>query len=355
VKMVALYPAPAESLNASAASTVDLPPEGRGPLSWRRGGYLADAINTFRPDIVQANGSDTLKYSILAKKRSRSDWPIVYRNISIASSWLRYPAHRHWGRWLARQISHVAAVSEESGADYCRTYALPRDKVTVIPIGTHLPESLNPDAARAVLARAAGVGGAERLLIHVGSFSPEKNHVGLLQMFSQVAVREPRAHLVLVGDGPLRPFIETMIARNNLDKRVSVLGTRSDAADLMAGAELLLLPSLIEGLPGVILEAAARAVPCVATDVGSVSAAIDNGRSGMIIEMGDHDSFADAVTDLLQDPVRRQAMGVAARTFIAPRYGMDSIVAMFEMLYHDLMRFDGRKGLRLPAFEIPGN
>jgi glycosyltransferase involved in cell wall biosynthesis len=343
--VLGIYPPPANPLSGSSVVTADLTTASSGKLSVSRVQELARAIRSFDPDVVQANGSDTLKYSSLVKKLYRGRWPLIYRNISVASRWLRYPGQRAWGRWLLRSVDHVAAVSEESGADFGRTYRLPPARISVIPIGTWVPESLHPESTRARLAALASIPDSADILVHVGSHSPEKNHLWLLDAFMAIRARRPEAHLVLLGDGPLRPTIEAAIASNErLRGWVHVLGNRPDAGELVGGADVLLLPSLVEGIPGVILEAAAHAVPAVATDVGGIHEAVRRGVTGVLVPLGDREGFVDGVAGLLADPAARARMGAAAREHVREHYDMERVVDAFEHLYERLRRGHAARG-----------
>lgn len=324
-------------------------------------GSTAAFLRAWRPDVVQANGSDTLKYLVLARLLARSRTPLVYRNISLASAWLRGPAHRAWNRWLARRGDAVAAVSAASARDYGEVHRLPPERIETIPIGTPVPERVDREGARRRLgevlteARAghsgdhpaeppgtsAGRGsgtleaGALRVpvLLHAGSFTPEKDHAGLLRAFARVAERHREAHLILAGDGPLRRETGELAASLGLGSRVSFLGARRDLAGWMAGADLLVLPSRIEGLPGVVLEAAARGLPVVATAVGSVADAVVDGRTGLLVPPGDPEALAGALDRLLADPGLRDRMGTAGREHVQEHFALDGIVDRFEELY----------------------
>src|SRR5690606_12748645 len=100
-----------------------------------------------------------------------------------------------------------------------------------------------------------------------------------------------------------------------------------------AGADLLLLPSHTEGIPGVILEAGVQSLPSVAYGVGGVAEALRDGETGRLIPPGDEAGFAEAVTALLAAPERRAAMGRRARAFIEADYSLDRSVDAFEHLY----------------------
>jgi glycosyltransferase involved in cell wall biosynthesis len=340
VQLVGLYAPPADPLVPLLAPVHDLTGREEDKLSYSLISEIADFTKAFAPDVVQANGSSTLKYASLAKTLSGGRWPLVYRNISIASQWLRGPAHRFFGQLMVRNVDHVAAVSRLSEEDFRITYRVPPERISTIPIGVHIPPQPQLPGLRDRLAGVSGVSPDSELLLHVGSFSPEKNHVWLLDAFTRILVRRPAAHLILVGDGALFDAVEAQVADRGLQQRVHLLGSRADVPTLIGGADLFLLPSTIEGIPGVVLEAAAQAVPTVATDVGSVSEAVDDGRTGILVPLGDKECFTAAVCSLMASPAQRRAMGAAAYKLVSDNYSMAGIVSRFERLYGHLCNRD---------------
>jgi glycosyltransferase involved in cell wall biosynthesis len=336
VKLVGLRPPPPDPLVPSLAEVEDVARGSGSRLSYGLVLELGRLIRRLQPDLVQANGSVTLKYAAITKRWSGGSWPLVYRNISMASYWIRRPGQRWWGRWLLRSVDHVAAVSELSGIDFGATYGLPGSRISTIPIGVEIPSDLHPARERARLTRLADIPDDSQVVIHVASFTPEKNHEWLIQAFGGITQRNPRSRLLLVGDGPLRPGVEAAVAAAGLDSRVRFLGTREDVPQLLTGSDLLVLPSRIEGISGVILEAAAQGIPTVATAVGGVPEAVKDGATGRLVAPGDMEGFVSAVGELLDDPAQRLAMGERARAFARERYAMDGIVGRFEQLYSEI-------------------
>ncbi|MGQ9601030.1 MAG: glycosyltransferase, partial [Anaerolineae bacterium] len=104
------------------------------------------------------------------------------------------------------------------------------------------------------------------LIGHVGRFDVPKNHCFLIEVFAALLRRLPNAHLVLVGDGPLRTEIEEWISRQGLADRVHLLGVRPDIPHIMGCLDVFLFPSRWEGLGIVLIEAQAAGVPCVVSE-----------------------------------------------------------------------------------------
>ncbi len=338
VLLSGLYEPHGTPLQPSRAEVCDVGGTRRRPIHPATLRRLVTLVRSFQPDLVQANGSDTLKYGSLARRLSGGRWPLIYRNISMAGQWIRYPGQRVWGRWLLGAVDHVVAVSDVSRADFIRTYGTPESRITTIPIGVFVPERIDQDSSREAVARACGsdLGSAE-ILIHVGSHTPEKNHIWLIEAFDEIRRRRPGVHLVLLGDGPGRPEIEAAVKATGSESVVHILGSRADAAELVAGADLLLLPSLVEGIPGVILEASAQGVPSLAFDVGGIHEAVRHGETGFLVPPGEKEAFVDRALELLADPALRRAMGAAARAFVRREYSMEAITARFEALYRELL------------------
>lgn len=106
----------------------------------------------------------------------------------------------------------------------------------------------------------------EMTFIHVGRFHPAKNHVFLLNLFSEIHKRNENTKLVLVGDGDLRPQIERQITNLRIEDSVILTGNRSDVPNLLQAADCFLFPSNWEGLPVTVVEAQASGMPCLISD-----------------------------------------------------------------------------------------
>ena len=298
---------------------------------------LLRTVRKFQPDVVQANAFHALKYVVLSKRLTGARWPIIYRNVSMASDWIEKPWKRRWGTWLFRHVKRVTTVSDKSKVDLCQAYRYPEMRAITIRRGIRIPRHVRRDQARRQLAELTGVNPLSPLLFHAGGFTREKNHAGLVVALQQIVKSRPDAQLVLCGDGPLRADVQHAVEAAGMSSRVTFLGNRDDAAVLIAGADVLLLPSHIEGIPGVVLEAAAQEVPAVCTDVGAVAEVIIDGRTGFLVPAGDMTALGQAASRLISEPEVREQLGRAARDLVIRQYDLEQATSQFESLYADAL------------------
>lgn len=284
---------------------------------WKK---LARLITDFNADIVQANAGDTLKYAVFSKLVFAWNAKLVFRNASTISQYLKNGFIKGLNGFLLARVDKIISVSNHSYKDLVRLYPALDSRCVVIPVGIEIGEQ-EADHSFEVLPRLG-------YLLHVGGFTFEKNHAGLLKIFKTVLETNSNLELWLVGDGPLRNKITDMATEMGLSKHVRFLGFRSDIPQLMRGARMLLLPSILEGLPGVILEAQYFRVPVIAFDIGGVSEVIKNNETGWLIKAGDDIMFTNAINEVLcsgmVDTIRekayRQVIGQFKNSDIARRF-----------------------------------
>lgn len=257
--------------------------------AWKK---LADYIKEFQPDVVQANAGDTLKYAVLSKLIFKWTTPIVFRNASEVGRYLNSTFQKGFNRFLYKRIDGVISVSKASKKDLIQNFPFLKDRARVIPIGLEEESDIKP-----YIFEPAG----RKHIVHVGGFSFEKNHQGLISIFQKALNNNPQAHLHLVGDGPLRLEIENLVKKEKLEDKVHFYGFVNNPLSFIKGADVLVLPSVIEGLPGVLLEAMYCKTPVVAYDVGGISEIVSD-RTGSLINTGDEESFAAAIQKILVNP-----------------------------------------------------
>ena len=124
------------------------------------------------------------------------------------------------------------------------------------------------------------------------------------------AARSIDAQFMVIGDGPERNNLESLIAKYNLGNKIKILGAKENAADYLPQFDIFVLPSVKEGFPYAILEAMAAGLPIVATPVGGIPEA--QGDAGILVPPKDSKALATAIQSLIDDPKRAKKMGLAA-------------------------------------------
>lgn len=143
-----------------------------------------------------------------------------------------------------------------------------------------------------------------KLIGHIGRFYPQKNHGGLIHIFASVAQLEARAHLVLVGSGPLERDTRELVRELGLADRVHFLGARNDVPQLLPNLDVFAFPSLHEGMGIVVLEARYAGVPVVASNLAAIAEAADSPEGVKLINYWDQSAFADSIAAYLAHPMK---------------------------------------------------
>lgn len=161
--------------------------------------------------------------------------------------------------------THLFAVSKIAGISEFGESTVNKGFVKILPNAINAKKySYNPEIRKQKRSE-LGIKD-ELLIIHIGRFHPQKNHMFLLDIFNHILKVEPNAKLLLVGDGALKSEIVKKISDLQIVQSVIIAGTRTDVPHLLQAADMLLFPSLFEGLPGVVLEAQAAGLPCIISD-----------------------------------------------------------------------------------------
>jgi glycosyltransferase involved in cell wall biosynthesis len=168
---------------------------------------------------------------------------------------------------------------------------------------------------------------------------PEKDHATFLQAAKLVLERVPEARFLIVGEGTERAKLEALAKQLGLDGRAIFTGRRADVRQMLSLFDVSVLTSVtVETFPMSFLEAMAMAKPLVATPAGGVPEMIDEGENGYLVPMRDAPALADALTKLLSDPKRAQAMGRTSRTIVEQRFTMENMVRETERYIQHLLQ-----------------
>lgn len=239
-------------------------------------------------------------------------------------------------RWLTAITDAFIAVAKPHGQFLVDFERFPSNKVAVIPNGVDTNRFRPNREARALVRTELGLEANTPLVGIVAALRPEKNHTLFLYAASKVLEKCPRAHFVIVGDGPERPTIETVIKKLGIEKNVTLLGTRSDTPKLLAAMDVFALTSHNEASPVSILEALACGVPVVSTRVGSVAESVHDQWNGFTVEPGNTQAVAERIQYLLWNKETAEMMGMNGREHVQNHGSLDTMVRMYEQLIHGI-------------------
>jgi glycosyltransferase involved in cell wall biosynthesis len=200
-------------------------------------------------------------------------------------------------------------------------------RLGIDPARLHLvPNGVDPLPAidRCVVRRTLGLEDGQVCIGFVGRLNAEKGVDRLLQAFADVHQRVPSTRLALVGGGPEENALRDLTARLNVSHATLSLGN-ADGRTLMAGFDVFAFPSLYEGSPYVLLEAARRGLPIVATNVGGADQIVADGVTGFLVPRDDTAKFGECLLRLCKDAALRARMTAAAAGSIRPRTAQQMI------------------------------
>ena len=170
------------------------------------------------------------------------------------------------------------------------------------------------------------------ILIHISNFRPIKRVEDVIGIFA-LTVKQQKARLLMVGDGPERPKAEWLARQHGIADDVLFVGKQNEMSQLLAISDILLLPSELESFGLVALEAMACEVPVIATRVGGIPEVVRDGIDGFLYEVGDIRSMADGCLSILKNTDLREHMGKAAREHANREFCASKIVLEYEDLY----------------------
>jgi len=256
---------------------------------------------------------------------------LAQREVGVrVGAWVRQLAFRY-------RLGGVVpvAVADEVRASIQQLYGYPDPPL--IPNGIPTDEYAPDPDARAQWRQVHGIEPHATVLTHVGRFAPPKNHALLIEAFAQVRSDAP-LYLLLVGGGELENTVREQVAGLGLQERVRFLGVRADVADILRASDVFVLSSRVEGNPMSVMEAMAAGLPVVSTAVGGVPELVREGVTGLLVPSEDAGALAQAMQALVDDPVRRQAMGEAARQYAVAHFDIRHTVRGYEQLYESLLK-----------------
>jgi len=302
-------------------------------LEWRKMRDVLAYIERHDIQVLNSFNLKTLLVCAAAKLRYRSRVRLVHHLISLWDD--ISPANRRI-IWTALNCAdHVLCNGHAVKQHVVGIRALPQP-VSVIPNGVDanhfrpMPQLRFRERAR------LGFADEHFVIGTIGNIRPVKNIPLLLRAMTRVAAAAPQARLLLVGGGPQLEEMKTLAQSLGLKDRVVFTGVVKDVRPMLAAMDAFALCSHQEGNPNVVLQAMAMTLPVVSVAVGEVPFVIESGRSGLLIDPNDEDTFVAALTRLASDPRSCRTLGDAARRRVSERFSAAQMIASYAALMHSV-------------------
>jgi glycosyltransferase involved in cell wall biosynthesis len=304
---------------------------------------LISLVRSRRPDVLHS-------HMVHANLMARALRLFLSIPVMIATIHNVYEGGRLWMaayRLTNRLVDRVTIVSQVAADRYLRERIIPRELLSVVPNGVDpdLFRNVSP-AARPSLRESLGLN-RRFVWLAVGRFEIAKDYPNMLRAFARIHEQQPDAVLLLVGRGSLQAETEVLVRELGLNGVVRFLGVRDDVPEVMSAADGYVMSSAWEGMPMVLLEAAAAGLPIVATRVGGNQEVVQEGINGFLVAPRDPEALASAMSRLASLPeLERLSMGAQGRELVRTHYALNLVAERWEDLYTEVL---ARKGLEHEA------
>jgi glycosyltransferase involved in cell wall biosynthesis len=277
--------------------------------------------------------------------------PLVITSIRNIQSQVAYNYYHdpRWQRTLERATVPLAtaiiANSASVALDYRAFAGAPAEKVITVPNGVDV-NALSPitPVERGTLRRTLGLNDGDLVVGTVARLAKEKDFETFLRAIEIARRRLPSLRVIIAGEGLLRAHLKSFAADLGLADVVQFLGGRKDVVTLIQCYDVFLLTSIIEGMPNVIMESQLLGVPVVATKAGGTVDLIQDGETGLLAPVGDHEQLASGIVRLFTETGLRDRISLRARDQIRNNYTVEQFVARTENVYRRLTSKDGCGG-----------
>ncbi|MBM4184263.1 MAG: N-acetyl-alpha-D-glucosaminyl L-malate synthase BshA [Gemmatimonadetes bacterium] len=244
-----------------------------------------------------------------------------------------HPSFRAITRFSILQSDGLSAVSQFLKEETVRHFSVPPHRIEVIPNFVDI-DVWRRDREPCHRSKLAPEG--EKIVMHVSNFRAVKRVQDVVEVFAKIRAKV-RARLVLVGEGPERPRALERAAELGLGDDVRFLGRHASVEELLACADLFLLPSASESFGLAALEAMACGAPVVASRAGGIPEVVEDGVSGYLLPVGAVDAMAEAGIRILSDDAHRTQLSAQARQVAVERFSASAIVPRYEALYERVL------------------
>lgn len=315
---------------------------------------LARLFRKLNVKIVHAHNSTAFKHAAIAAKIVGVPVIIQTRHgdeLARKSGWRIILQNK-----LTRLADKIVCICEGFRQKLIHNKSVDKDKLVVIHNGINVSFIEKNKIGRNQKRIMLGLNADDCVIVNVANIRVEKGQEILIRAFKQVADKEPKAKLLIVGsatDAQLTRALKDLTQGLGLAESVIFLGKREDVSEILSASDIFVLSSLTEGLPISVLEAMAAGIPVVATDVGGIREIIEDGKNGILVPSNSEDKLSAAIVSLLNDKNKAQGLSREGRETVANFFSLEKMIQGYENLYLSLIKEKARNKKILVVGMIP--
>lgn len=232
--------------------------------------------------------------------------------------------------WIDRITStlanHYIALSEAVAQWAIHTLRVPSEKISVIKNGIDIQEIVPPDRTKKMY--------SGTVISYIGRLDPQKGIIYLLESIPLLRknYRKPFT-VLLIGDGPLKKEVQQIVSTNNLDKIVKILGFQKNIPLYLAETDIVISPTLFEGMSNSLLEAMAAGKPIITTNIPENRDIIETNSNGLLVEPRNAQTLAEGLEQLMNNPAEAARLGQAARLTIIEHFNIATTIEKLDQFF----------------------
>jgi len=284
---------------------------------------LVKIVNDYKPQVIILNGSRTLKYAAFAKPFFKQKVKLIYRIIDSVVFWNPSSIKQfYYKNIILKNIDAAIGVSQSSLNDVIKLYEFKKLNTVIHRCFNSSKINLNDVELLDTLK-------IERLnkiiILFLGNLTKQKRPERFIETIKLLESKYDNCFGWVVGDGVLKQDVQNSVNALEIGHRIKFWGYQKNVFPFIANADILLLTSDTEGLPGVTLEAGYFKVPTVCPNVGGVKEFIENDSYGLVLDNSKPDSFASSISMLIDEPDLRNIIGENAKRKVIEAFDMEVI------------------------------
>ncbi|MDD4956466.1 MAG: glycosyltransferase family 4 protein [Candidatus Omnitrophica bacterium] len=297
---------------------------------WKAVGAIGELAREEDTQVIHAQTRVTQIISEVVSRRT---------GIPFVSTCHGFFKHKRISRMLLPAWGNrVIAISNSVKGHLIRDFGVPENKISMVYNGIELARFSGISGRKdATMLREMGLPQDTFVVGTIGRLSPVKGYKYLVEAFSALAAEEPRARMVMVGDGPEKKSLEKQITSLGLAGKVSMVPGGQPPEEYLPMFDIFCSPSMHEGLGLSLMEAMAAERACVASDVGGLSELITDGRDGLLAPPGDVAALAKRLMELAKDDILRKDLAKAARRKAFDNYDIHTSVEKTIEVYQEVL------------------